>query len=173
MSLSTQIELAILATEVFNAGTITAPAMHRINQIINLKSGNTAGKANVVYSAQRTLSSTSEVLNLTNTLINASGTAGALTFTNVKAVIIQNTNLVAGQDLEWGPDSTNGWGTGGIVKAGTGRRVVPAGRTLTDMGLDVWYDPNGHPVVAATTDEIFVDAGGNEVIYNIMIIGTV
>ena len=143
---------------------------HSLPSSVRWKSGATAGKVNSYWSDfGRTLVATSENLDL-NALLDADG--ATISWDLIKLVLIRNRNLVAGEDLTWGPATVEGWGVGAIVKDGSDRRIVPAGRTPKDRGIDFWVDPIGHAVVNNASDKIFLDAGSNTVVFDILVIGT-
>lgn len=143
-------------------GAITS----HVDEVISLINGTAVGAADKVYYAERTLSgSGNEVLDLAGVLADPGG--ATLTFAKVKLVLfISDSDEANGDDLEIGPDSSNGWGVGSYVKATANRRVCPAG------GIDFWYDPNGLAVSAGTVDELYVEAISGAVDYRVLIVGT-
>lgn len=165
----TSFALVMDAFEILSAENQKKIVDHSMPISVRWGSGSTAGKANSFWSDRRSLTATSEVIDL-NALTDGNG--AIITWSTIKLILIRNRNLVAGEDLEWGPDATNGWGVGGIVADVSDRRVVPSGRTVSDMGIDFWVDPIGHAVGDGATDEIFVDAGAATIAYDILIIGT-
>ena len=168
MGLST-LDLALIAHEVLSAENQTKSIRHALEANVRWTAGSGAGQANAYFSDRRSLAATSEVLDL-DALTDGDG--NAIAWTAIKLIAIRNRNTTAGEDLNWGPDATNGWGVGGIVADASDRRTVPAGRATGDLGIDVWVDPNGHTVTGGSADEIFVDAGAATISYDILIIGT-
>lgn len=135
-----------------------------INHIVEVLSTIENSSADVVFSDRRSLSaSASEVLDLAGSLSGALG--NTLTFARGKLVLIRNRNSTDGDDLNVGPDSTNGWV--GMVADASDRIKVPAG------GFLLWYDPNGQAVTAGSADELYIAeiGGANAVSYDIVILG--
>lgn len=173
MSTATTFTLDWLSKSIRSTENDSGGIDHRIAQEISLSSGVGVGQADLVFADRRTLAgTTSEILDLVGVLSDVFG--NSITFVKLKGIAIRNRNIVDGDNLHVGPDATLGWGAGHYVADASDRRVVPAGRiSQKDLGIDIWYDPNGVLVGAAATNELFVDnPGANPITYDIIIIGT-
>ena len=163
MALTTQIAASIIATLTGIADHGTPRATVELVKKIDLATGTAAGQADKVFSDQRTLAaSATEDLDLAGVLADLLGST--ITMAKVKAIFIfaaaGNTNdVVVG-------NGTNPFlaGFGGA----THTKAIPPG------GFEMWYNPTGWTVTAATADilKIANSAGGTPVTYDIIIIGT-
>lgn len=126
--------------------------------------GTGTDQANMVWGDQRSLSATSENLDLAGGLTDVFGTT--ITFTYIKGLLIKNSTATAGANLLVGGAAANAWyapfnAATDIVKVG------PNGSLL------IWHPGAGWAVTAGTGDILKIDSGAATIIYKIMIIGLV
>jgi hypothetical protein len=97
--------------------------------------------------------STTTVLLLTNSLLDADG--NAITWGTINAIIVQNRRTTASAWVQVGPDTTAGFGAPGFWPSGatTGNEVGPESFVCL-------YDKTGVTVTAATADEIALITSG-------------
>ncbi len=128
---------------------------------IELTDGQGNGKANALWHDRRTLSATSETLDLAGGITDSFG--NTLTMDNIKAMFIQNRETTAGLGLSIGgaANAFDSW-----LGSGTDKVVLNSGGWL---GLSV--DQDGYPVTAGSTDELKIDAGSDNITYDIFLIG--
>jgi hypothetical protein len=136
-----------------------------ISSLLTLTPGTTAGKADKLYVAQRTIAaSSSENLDLVGVLTDPLG--ASLTFVKVKAILViassANTN-----NLVVGATGTNAF-VGPFVDATDGLSIPPGGAVM------ITHPGAGWSVTATTADLLKVANGGagTGVTYKIIIIGT-
>ncbi len=129
----------------------------------SLGQGTGSAQADLVWHDERTLTGTSESLDLAGSLTNAWGST--VTFAKVKGILIHNTNTttlkvlaiggaVATQFVNWVANSSD------IVNIG------PDGLFL------LWSPVDGYAVGAGASDILKIDAGANTITYDIVIVGT-
>jgi len=128
---------------------------------IELTDGQGSGKANAVFHDRRTLSATSETLDLYGGLTDSFG--NTLNFDNIKGVVINNREVSTGYTLTVGgaTDAFDDW----LGAAGDQVKVGPGG------WLGITNDTDGYGVTDGSTDELNVDAGANTITYDVIVIG--
>lgn len=169
MAASLSLKLFALAREYLISENKSIAGPNEIKAEFTLEDGTSAGQIDLVFSDRRTLSVGNEVLDLAGTLTDSFG--NTITFAKVMMVLIKNRSTTDGDDLEVGPDATNGWA--GAFADASDRVVVAAGRTADEPGLFLWFDPRGQAVSAGSTDELYIEnVGANDVDYDILIVGT-
>jgi hypothetical protein len=135
-----------------------------VNYEIAFGTGNTPGATlniNNKFTDQRTLAATSENLDLAGALSNRFGQT--ISFSRIKAIVIQNRETTADRNLLVGGAASNAFATpfgnaSDIV-------VIPPGGVLVLASNEGWT------VTASTGDILKIDSGANTVIYDIAILG--
>jgi len=129
-----------------------------------LSNGNTAAttNANQIWTDSRSLTATSENLDLAGGLTDAFGST--LTFTTVKLLMIKNTSTTSGENLtlsgnflELDPFS----GTSPTLD------IDPGGVLFLSSPID------GYTVTGSTADILTINSGSDTITYEIVIVGTV
>jgi hypothetical protein len=169
-SLRTRIHLQLSA--ILDAGVTGVNAQAEIgpgvlDETITFVDGNGSGQANRIYYAERTLTAGSnETLDLAGVLLDVYG--NTLTFAKVYAIAVKNVGTVASR-IEFGPNSSNGFGTN-VFFGGASHRVS----VNISSGLAVLYAPAGATVTAGTGDLLYVEnmSAVNAATYRIAILGT-
>ena len=134
-----------------------------VNSILELVTGTTAGKADLVFADTRTLTaSSSENLDLAGGLTDAFG--AAITFAEIVAILVKPAAASANNVLVGGAAS-NGFAT----PFGDATDVVK----VTPGGLFMLVSDTGYAVTASTADILKVANGGSgtSVTYDIVIVG--
>lgn len=154
----------------------TAPASGTLDALLDVlvdfDSGTDDGESDKHYFARRTLSgSSNETLDLAGSLTDLEG--NTVTFAEITDIIVLNENTVNNDDLAIGPNSSNGFGTGGFWADASDRsRVEASVHAETDPGLLLMRAPRGVTVTAGTGDLLYVEnLSSNSVDYLILIIG--
>ena len=126
--------------------------------------GDAADKAEIVFHDQRTLTATSEDLDLYGNLTDAFG--NTLSFAKVKAIFIKNKNTGAGENLIVGGAAANGVST--LFSDTTDKLIIgPDGMLLLTNPSAA-----GYAITGGTADLLKLDAGANTVVFDIVIVGT-
>ena len=150
----------------YGASGLISPAVpFDISSLLTLTPGTTAGKADKLYAAQRTIAaSSSENLDLAGVLVDPLG--ATVTFAKVKAILViaasTNTNNVV-----VGATGTNAF-IGPFVDATDGLSIPPGGAVL------ITHPGAGWSVTATTADLLKVanSGSGTGVTYKVVLIGT-
>lgn len=132
---------------------------------IVLKSGTAAGKADVLFSDQRTLGpSANEDLDLSGALTNAAG--GSAVFAKVKAIYVKAAGGDA-NDVAVKPAAINGF-LGPFADVSDKLVIPPGGMALLAAPVDGWA------VTAGSGDLLNIanSGAGTSVTYDIVIVGT-
>lgn len=108
MSLNAQITLSVLAHETSAAGLSSSLRATPVSYSASLSDGIGAGKAQVVWSASRTILGGSETLNLASLQDSRGGAQAAVSVTAVKAIYVRNTHASAAITLSGGPFPAGG-----------------------------------------------------------------
>lgn len=124
--------------------------------------GSTSGMANQVFQDQRTLSATSEELDLSGVLMNKLGET--ITFTKIRSILIRNLATQTGRVLSVGGAAANAL-AGLFAATNDIIRIGPGGAFLIDSPVD------GITVTGGTGDLLKIDAGSNTITYDITIVG--
>jgi hypothetical protein len=134
---------------------------HSIND--DLANGTAADQADLIFHDQRTLTATSEELDLAGGLTDAFG--NTLTFVKIKALLIHNKSTTATEDLLVGGAAANAF----IDWVASATDIV----TVQPNAVFLLWSPNdGYTVTAATGDLLKIDSGADTITYDIIIIGT-
>ena len=129
----------------------------------SLATGTAANQADRSWHDTRTLTGTSEELDLAGVLTDGFG--ATLTFVKIKAIVIQNKNTTAAANLAIGGAAANGF----INWVANATDIVNIG----PGGVLVLYSPvDGYGVTAATGDLLKINSGAATISYDIAIIGT-
>ncbi|MCI0351567.1 MAG: hypothetical protein L0Z53_19260 [Acidobacteriales bacterium] len=163
MPLSSNLSLAINwnHTSALDLSTVTDNAT--VDYGDSLASGTGLDQCDLKFHDRRTLSATTEELDLAGSLTDAFGQT--ITFAKVKGILIHNRNTTAGQTL---------------IIGGAAANAFPLFTDVTDkytLGPDgkfLAWEPSlaGKAVTAGTGDKLKLDAGANTVTYDIVIFGT-
>ncbi len=129
-----------------------------------LANGTGDNLADMIFHDQRTLTATSEELDLAGSLPNTL-TGTAMTFAKVKGLIIKVVTTGTGKKLTIGGAAANAW-LGWFADASDKEDVDPNGIYMQ------WSPTDGKAVTAGTADKLKIDAGANTIVYDIIIIGT-
>lgn len=138
-----------------------------LSETVSWTDGNGSGQANRIYYAERTLTAGSnETLDLAGVLTDVYG--NTLTFAKVLVIAVKNVGTVASR-IEFGPNSSNGFGTNTFFGGATHRVSVNI-----NSGVAVLYAPAGATVTAGTGDLLYVEnmSAVNAATYRIAILGT-
>lgn len=147
-------------TSALDQSTITDSS--QINLSDTLASGTAVDQADQIWHDRRTLTATSENLDLAGSLVNAFG--ATLTFARIKGILIKNRSTTAGANL---------------IVGGAAANQFPLFSDVTDKipigpdGFFFYYDPSaaGKVVTAGTGDQLKIDAGASTIDYDIVLIG--
>lgn len=124
--------------------------------------GSSSGQANKAWHDQRTLSATSEELDLSGSLTDSFG--DTVTLSKVKMLMIENKATTSGHNLVVGGAASNGFAT--IFGDSSDEIIIPPG------GILLLTSPvDGFTVTGGTGDLLKIDSGANNITYNIAIIG--
>lgn len=128
-----------------------------------LADGTGANQADVLWTDTRTLTETSEELDLAGSLTNAIGVTA--TFVKVKVLVMHNKSTTSTENLTIGGAAANQFAT--WVGNSSDKLVIgPDGLLL------LWNPIDGYTVTADTGDKLKIDAGSDTITYDIAIIGT-
>jgi len=129
-----------------------------------LATGTALDQADRLWHDTRTLTATSEDLDLAGGLTD--GLGETITFAKVKAVLIVNKNVTAGAILKIGGAAANQF-VNWVADASDIVNVQPGGALL------LWAPSlAGYGVTADTGDKLKIDSGAATIEYDIVIIGT-
>lgn len=128
-----------------------------------LANGSGANQAQQHWHDERTLSATSENLDLAASLTN--GLGQTVTFSTVKTIIIYNKSTTSGQVIAVGGAAANQF-VNWVANSSDIVRIGPGGFLALSSPVD------GFAVVAGTGDQLKIDAGAATITYGIIIIGT-
>jgi hypothetical protein len=133
-------------------------------QVIDaLTSGTGSDQSDLLFWDTRTLTATSENLDLAGSLSDVFD--NTLTFVKIKAIVIQNTSTTATENLAVGGAASNQF----INWVANSSDIVNIGPS----GIFVLWSPiDGYAVTAATGDLLKIDAGSDTITYKIVLIGT-
>jgi len=132
----------------------------RIAQPFALTNGTGDDQANEIFADTRTLTATSETLDLTSTLANFAGTT--IVYTALKGVWIFNRSTTGGEDLIVS-------GNFGTILGGT----TPTVTLKPGFGILLAGTLTGYTVTNTSADQLKIDAGAATISYDIVLIGTV
>lgn len=157
--------LALTGTLVINTDEANdldiATRLSKIRKSVDfsLTNGTGASQCNMIFSDTRTLTATSETLDLAGALTGAFGST--LTFTKLKVLYIRNTsttdNLIVGNATNPVP----------LFSDASDKYPIPPGGIL----LITAPNASGIAVTASTGDGIKIDAGSATITYDIVMIG--
>ena len=164
MPLTTNLELKLSINHTVSKDLSTPEDKFQQSVVDVLSSGTGLDNADLVFHDSRTLAATSEDLDLAASLSDSFG--NTLTFVKVKGIFIKNTSTTAGDILSVGGAAANQF----INWVGNSSDIINIG---PDGVLFLW-DPSlaAYAVTAGTGDLLKIDAGGNTITYEIIIIGT-
>ena len=128
-----------------------------------LATGTGANQADVLWHDTRTLTATSEDLDLAGSLTDAFG--DTVTFVKVKGILIHNKSTTATEILAVGGAASNQL----INWVANNSDIVNIG---PDGVLLLWSPVDGYAVTASTGDLLKIDSGSDTITYDIVIIGT-
>lgn len=165
MSVVTRINVEVVANEssVLDLGTASMP--HRLAIQLALATGTGDNQFDIAWSDTRTLTATSEDLDLSGALTGALGS----TFSAVEVglILIRNRATAAASRLLVGAGSSNPV-FAGYLGSGNDIRKVGAG------GFDLWVAPldgGGMTVTNSSADKLKIDAGAATITYDIIVLG--
>ena len=128
----------------------------------SLTTGTGDDKADLLFHDTRSLTATSEDLDIVGTLTDAFG--DTLSMVVVKGLMVKNNNTTNGEDLLVGGAAANGF----ISWVGDATDKV---RIRADGIMALFAPQDGYAATAGTADALKVDAGANTVSYSIILIG--
>jgi hypothetical protein len=160
MALSGTVTLTVNVTETKTTGLARLSAPITYSKTFSISDGTGANQASYAYSDTRTLTATSENLDVNGVLSDSVGTTIAAT--KGKFLLIENTHATA--NLTVGGAATNGWVT--MFGDATDKIVVGPGQVLLLTNLSA----AGYGITPATGDLLRVDAGAATVTYTIIIL---
>lgn len=163
MALTFNIDLGLRWTYTSPLDLSTPKETPSLDYSDELASGTAIDQANTIWSDTRTLSATSENLDLYGGLTNSFGTT--INFTLIKGIFIKNKATTAGYTLLVGGDSNSVpvfSATNDIIKIGPD-------------GILLLHNPSlaGYAVTNSTGDKLKVDSGANNITYDVIIWGVV
>jgi hypothetical protein len=162
MALTGSLQSVVSATETKASGLIpSASASLRVDKTVSLENGTGANQADVLWQDQRTLTATSEELDLAGILAGIYGPT--LTFAKVKGLYIENTNIATGAVLTVGGAAANAF-VNWVGDVTDKIKIGPGGHLQLASPVD------GYAVGAG--DKLKIDAGAATIIYKIVILGT-
>lgn len=161
MSVTGNVVVQVALDESTDLDLATSTIKHRDPQNLALTSGTGANQVNAVFSDERTLTATSETLDLYGGLTNALGTT--LNFAKIKVLYIKNTH--ASSNLLVGNASAPVL----LCSAANDIIIVPPGGVL----LITAPASGGITVTNSSADGIKIDSGAATITYNIIIAGVV
>lgn len=130
----------------------------------SLANGTGSDQADLLWWDTRTLTATSEDLDLAGSLLDPLSQA-AMTFAKIKGIFIENTSTTSTEILIVGGAAANqfiNW----VGDASDAVKIGPKGVLL------LWSPEDGYAVTADTGDLLKIDAGSDTITYNIILIGT-
>ncbi|HEX6962106.1 MAG TPA: hypothetical protein VF175_09585 [Lacipirellula sp.] len=157
--------LAITWTHTAAGGTLANTPSDPLNEIMSLTldNGTALNQCNIGWASTRSLASTTETLNFSNSsLVDAFGVG--LAFAKIKFLAIWNQNTTAGQTLVIG-NATNPLA---LFSAGT------ATYTIGPNGRFIIAEPSlaGITVTGSSADSLKLNSGSATVTYTIIVAGT-
>lgn len=161
MAVSGSIKATMNFAQTATGGLATASSSLNESISLSFADGTAANQANVLWSDSRTLTATSEDLDLAGVLASVYGVTVALA--RVKGLYIKNTHATA--SLTIGGASSNAWAT--LFGDATDKLVIPPG------GFVLLAAPlaTGYTVTAGTGDKLKIDSGASTIIYRIALLG--
>lgn len=135
----------------------------KLNKGDTLATGTSANQADLMWHDTRTLTATSEDLDLAGSLTDAFG--DTLTLVKVKMILIHNKSTTATETLAVGGAAANQF----VNWIGNSSDIVNIG---PDGLLLLWSPVDGYAVTAATGDLLKIDSGSDTITYDIVVIGT-
>lgn len=164
MALTTNLELTLRWLNTSVLDLTTAQENTRLSFDDELADGTGAvDTANYIWSDRRTLTATTETLDLAGGLTNAFGTA--LTFARIKGLLIHNRNTTVGNTLTIGGAASNQFLL--FDDASDEYTIGPNGIFF------IWEPSAAAKVVTASTGDILkFDAGAATITYDIIIVGS-
>lgn len=142
----------------------SAQALLPILKRFDLASGTGDNTFDMLWSDTRTLTATSETLDLSGSLSSALGVS--ITFVEVGVIYIYNRATAAASVLLVGNGAAPAYV--GFLSAGTAKLTIPA------SGLNLWYAPldgGGLTVANTTAQDLKIDAGAATITYDIILVG--
>jgi len=128
----------------------------------SLADGTADNQADLFFADRRTLTATSEDLDLAGSLTDAKG--NTLTFVEIVAILIHNRSTTATEKLAVGGAAANQF----INWVANSSDIVNIG---PDGILLLWSPVDGYGVTAGTGDLLKIDAGSDTIIYDILLVG--
>lgn len=163
MAVTSSIVSQLRVFETGSGDLATPRADHFLEFAKDLASGTTSGSCDRVFSDTRTLTATSESLDLSGSLTSLIG--AALSYVTVHLIAIQNTHAMAA--LTIGNAASPAYAN--LFGAATHTLVVPPG------GFFLWVAPlasaSGLTVTNSSADLLKIDAGAATITYKILILG--
>lgn len=163
MAVTSSISVSCKCMETGTGDLGTPQCYHVWNWALGLTSGTTANKADLVWSDTRTLTATSENLDVVGGLTGLLGTV--LSFVEIVAVFVKNNSATGTLTIGNGTNPAYA----GLFGAGTHTIAVNAG------GMWGWVSPADGPgclvPVGSTGDIIKVDSGAATISYSILVLG--
>lgn len=162
LTCSLQLTLGWLFQNILDNGNVKDQIGYTIQD--SLADGDALDSAQVVWHDRRTLSATSEDLDLSGSLTGSFGVSVA--FTKIKGFLVYNRATTAGYTLALGGAASNqfiNWvaNSSDIVNVGPG-------------GCFFLWNPSlaGYAVTAGTGDLLKINSGANAITFDIVLIGT-
>lgn len=164
MSLTTTIDLALLAihTSALDLATGTVPLNY--SKRLSLASGTGANQADLIWHDQRSIAaSSSDNLDIAGGLTDAFG--ATVTFARIRAMVVRADANNAGR-LQVGSAPANAW-LGWLDNGNAAVQVRPGGLLLL-----TGPDSSGYPVAAGTGDRLLItNTAASVAAYDIVLIG--
>lgn len=134
-----------------------------LNKNDTLATGTGSNQADVLWHDTRSLTATSEDLDMAGSLTNAFG--DTVTFATIKGILIHNKSTSSTEILSVGGAAANQL----INWVGNSSDIVKIG---PDGILLLWNPIDGYAVTAGTGDLLKIDSGTDTIEYDIVILGT-
>jgi hypothetical protein len=163
MALSGSLKASLNFTQTAAPGLGSASNVVTESITISFTDGTGANQLNVLWSDIRTLTATSETLDINGILTSAYGATVSLL--RVKGIYVRNTSTTNGNNLLVGGAASNAWATlfGDVTDK---FQVLPSGVLLAGGPL-----ATGYAVTAGTADQLKVDSGSATITYRIALLG--
>jgi|DEB0MinimDraft_3_1074331.scaffolds.fasta_scaffold00047_26 hypothetical protein len=143
MAVQTTLNLSLRVNEILNSENKSGSVPTRIEEVLRLSDGTSAGQADLVFSDRRQLGNgANEDLDLAGSLQDSFG--NTLTMVEVVGVFIRNRETAAASVLQVSAAAANGWAQ--MISGNTNHLKIKAG------GFFLWWDDAGSAVTAGTGD---------------------
>lgn len=137
---------------------------HFWEMLLSMVSGTSDSQSDTVWSDTRTLTATSEELDLAGSLPAPLDPSGTVTFAEVTILAIRNKSTTSTEILAIGGAAANHF-VNWVANSSDIVNIGPNGVMLLTSPID------GYAVTAGSADKLKIDAGADTITYDILIVG--